>query len=126
MKIQPGSYPPISSYPPYPPSIGSLFWTNCQPKPPLIERGSHLHDLVVLHVELEVAADSAVGTDGAGHALTRLVPGAVLPSVMLALEHERARRADPDAVPAVDARGFVEPAVELGRDARVEAPAGDG
>ena len=46
--------------------------------------------------------------------------------VVLALEHQRARRADADAVAAVDAGGLGQRRGELGRDARVEAAAGDG
>ena len=55
-----------------------------------------------------------------------LVPCAGLPHVVLRFEHQRARRADADAVPAVDARRVRERDVELGRDVRVESAAGDG
>src|SRR5262249_41836653 len=65
--------------------------------------GGDLHDLVVLHVQGEVAADAAVRTDRVDLRLARLIPLAGLTEVVLALEHERAGRADGDAVPAVDA-----------------------
>src|SRR5437764_10218936 len=69
----------------------------------IVQGGGHLHDPVVLHVQVEVAAYAAVGADGGGDRLPRLVPGAGLPHVVLALEHQRPSRAHPDAVTAVDA-----------------------
>src|SRR5215813_11305726 len=90
----------------------------------MVERRGHLHDPVVLHVQFEVAADAAVGADGGGDRLPGLVPGAVLPHVVLALEHQRAGRAHPDAVAAVDAGRVGQADVELGGDAGVEPPAG--
>ena len=81
-------------------------------------------DLVVLHVQLERAADAAVRADRVGDGLVRLVPGAGLAHVVLALEHQRAGRADADAVAAVDAGRVGERRGELGRDARVEAAPG--
>src|SRR5437867_11582226 len=83
------------------------------PEPPLdaqvpardvvVQRRRDLHDLVVLHAELEGATDSAVGADGVGLGLLRLVPGAGAAHVVFALEHQRAGGADADAVAAVDA-----------------------
>ena len=57
--------------------------------------------------------------------LPRLVPRARLRSSYSLLEHQRAGRADADAVAAVDARGVGQRDVGLGRDAGVEAAAGD-
>ena len=68
-----------------------------------VERRGDLDDPVVLDVELDRAADAAVRADRVGHGLRRLVPGARLAHVVLGLEHERAGRADADAVAAVDA-----------------------
>src|SRR5262245_29904078 len=83
------------------------------PEPPLdaqvaarhvvIERRSDLHDRVVLDAKLQRAADAAVGADGVGLGLLRLVPGAGTAHVVLGLEHQRAGGADADAVAAVDA-----------------------
>ena len=58
--------------------------------------------------------------------LLALVPAAVLAAVVLALEHQRAGRADGDAVAAVDARGVGQRVGELGGDAGVEPAPGDG
>ncbi len=49
-----------------------------------------------------------------------------LAQLELARRHQRARRADGDAVAAVDAGRLGQRHVELGRDVRVEAAAGDG
>src|SRR5262245_18879450 len=92
----------------------------------VVEGRGHAHDGVVLHAELERAADAAVGADCIGHGLLRLVPAAGLPEVMLGLEHEGARRADADAVAAVDAGRLGKGSRELSRNARVEAASGDG
>src|SRR6185312_2944674 len=91
---------------------------------PVIERRGDLHDRVVLHVQLQAAADAAVGADRLGHGLLALVPGAVLAHVVLALEHQRAGRADRDAVAAVDAGRVGERGRILGRDAGVEPASG--
>src|SRR5512146_1738459 len=72
-------------------------------------------------MQVEIAADAAVGADGGGDRLRGLVPGARLAHVVLARGHERAGRADADAVAAVDARGIRECHVELGGDAGLEA-----
>jgi hypothetical protein len=81
--------------------------------------------VVVLDVQRERAADAAVRADRVGHWSARLVPRAGGAHVVLALEHQRAGRADADAVAAVDARRVGQRDVELGRDAGVEAAAGD-
>ena len=75
---------------------------------------------------LDRAADAAVRADRLGHGLGGLVPGARLAHVVLGLEHQRAGRADADAVAAVDARRFGQRDGLLGRDPRVEAAPGDG
>src|SRR5262249_49436785 len=89
----------------------------------VVERGGHLHDAVVLHVKLEVAADAAVGTDGGGDGLLGLVPGAGLPHIVFALKHQRAGGAHADAVAAVDAGRVGQAHIELGGDAGVEPAA---
>src|SRR5260370_24646580 len=76
-------------------------------------------------MQLEHAADAAVRANRLGHRLPLLVPGAGLPHVVLALEHQSPGRAHPDAVPAVHARRLGELHRELGGDVRVEAPTRD-
>src|SRR5438093_4846075 len=92
----------------------------------LIERRRDLDDRVVLGVHGQGAADAAVGADRVGERLAGLVPGPRAAHGELGLERERARRADPDAVAAVDAGRVGERHGVLGRDARVEAAPGDG
>ena len=75
---------------------------------------------------LDRAADAAVRADRVGHGLGRLVPGARLAHVVLGLEHQRAGRADPDAVAAVDAGRLGQRDGLLGRDPGVEPAPGDG
>src|SRR5690242_8597096 len=89
----------------------------------MVQGGGHLHDPVVLYVQVEVAAHAAVGADRGGDRLPRLVPGTGLPHVVLAGEHQRAGGAYPDAVAAVDAGRVGQADVELGGDAGVEPPA---
>src|SRR5690242_4367278 len=89
----------------------------------MVQGGGHLDDPVVLYVQVEVAAHAAVRADGGGDRLLRLVPRTGLPHVVLALEHQRAGGAHPDAVAAVDAGRVGQPDVELGGDAGVEPPA---
>src|SRR5260370_10628948 len=84
-----------------------------------------LDDALVLHVHGQGAADAAVRADGVGRGLARFVPGAGLAQVVLALEHQRACRADADAVAAVDAGGRGQRPIVLGRDAGVEAAPGE-
>src|SRR5689334_15755110 len=85
-----------------------------------------LYDAVFLDVELESAADAAVGTDCIGLGLARLVPRPGVPHVALALEHQSAGGADADAVPAIDAGRVGQRRRELCRDTGVEAAAGYG
>src|SRR5581483_1782749 len=91
----------------------------------VVERRGDLHDLVVLDMELHVTADAAVRADRLHDALPRLVPGSLRAHVVLALEHQRARRAHADAVAAVDAGRLGERHGELGGDARVEPSSRD-
>src|SRR5689334_11356982 len=91
----------------------------------VVEGRGHLDDPVVLHVQFEVAADAAVGADRGGDGLLGLIPGPGLAHVVLALEHQRAGRADPDAVAAVHAGRVGQAHVELSGDAGVESPPGD-
>src|SRR5581483_841173 len=72
------------------------------------------------------ATDAAVGADRVGLGLARLVPLAAFAQFVLRREHQRAGRADADAVAAVDAGRVGERHVELGGDVRVEATPGDG
>src|SRR5690349_14614353 len=92
----------------------------------VVERRGRLDDLAVLHVQGECAADAAVRADRIGRGLPRGVPGAGLPQFVFAARHQRAGGTHRDAVAAVDARGIRQRDVELGRDARAEAAAGDG
>ncbi len=87
--------------------------------------GGHVDDRVVLNVEREVAADAAVRADRVDLGLLLLAPVARLAQVELALRHQRAGRTDGDAVAAVDAGRLGQRHVELGRDVRAEAAAGD-
>ena len=86
--------------------------TNCQPKRPLMQRFPCVthgravksrDDFAVLRVNGQVAAHAAVRADGIGLSLAGLVPFAGLAHVVFALEHQRARGADADAVSAIDA-----------------------
>ncbi len=86
----------------------------------------HLDDAVVLHVQLEVAADAAVPAHRRRDRLRVLVPGAVVAHLELGRRRERARWAHRDAVAAVDAGGVGEHGVPLGGDVGVEAATGDG
>src|SRR5688572_3656527 len=92
----------------------------------VIDRRGDLDDLLVLHVDGELAAHSAIGADGVRGGLAGLVPGAGLAHVVLALEHQRARGADAYAVAAVDAGGVRERHVVFGGNAGVEAAPGHG
>ena len=112
-------------------------WTCWKPKRPLMQRLprvtswssglGHLDDRVVLHVQLEVAADAAVGADGRRHRLVVLVPVARRAQLVLgAGTSARPVGQTRDAVAAVDAGRLGQLRHVLGRDARVEAAAGDG
>src|SRR4029077_16196010 len=78
--------------------------------------GVDAHDRIVLDVKREVAADPAVRTHGVDLGLLLFAPVTRLAQVELALRHQRTRRADRDAVAAVDAGRLGQRDVELGRD----------
>ena len=92
---------------------GLRLCTYWNPKRPLTQRcpvgdgvvrgRGDLHDLVVLDVELELAADAAVRADRVRDLLLLLVPGAGGAHLVLGREHERAGGTHADAVAAVDA-----------------------
>ena len=114
---------------------GSL--TNSKPKRPLMQRWpsvtdesrrrGDLDDPVVLGVERRRAQPTPqYGQIVSVTVWARLVPGAGLAHVVLGLEHQRAGRADADAVAAVDARRLGQRDGLLGRDPGVEAAPGDG
>jgi FdhD protein len=85
-----------------------------------VRSASDLHDLVVLDVQRQRAADAAVRADRVGHRSGLPRPTSRRPHVVLRLEHQRAGRADADAVAAVDARRFGQGYACLGRDPGVE------
>src|SRR5579872_3580388 len=72
-----------------------------------------VHDLALLHVELEVAADAAVRAHRAHDLLVVPVPRTGLAPVVLGLRHQRSGRADGDAVAAVHAGRLGQRDVEL-------------
>src|SRR4029077_19486583 len=80
-----------------------------------------LHDRIVLHVQVEIAAHAAIRADGLRDRLLFGLPLSRLAQLVLAAEHERAGRADGDAVAAIHARRLGQFHDELGRDARVES-----
>ncbi len=82
----------------------------------VVERRRHADDFAVLFVHGEITAHAAVGTNSVSLLLPRFVPGAGLAHLVFALEHQRAGRADADAVAAIDARGVRQGDVELGGD----------
>ena len=89
----------------------------------MVGRRRHLHDAVVLGVQLQVATHAAEPTHSGGYLLCALVPGPLLAHVVFGLEHQGAGRTHADAVPAVDARRVGQGDIELRRDVRIEAPA---
>src|SRR5947209_5755908 len=91
----------------------------------VVVRRGDVDDLVVLHVQLEVAADAAVRADRRDDVLVLGIPGAGDALVVLRLRHQRTGRADGDAVAAVHARRLGQLDIELGRDVGVEAAARD-
>src|SRR5205814_7077904 len=131
----PPPHPPFSPPAPPPLAFTPSFLHELKTETPLdaqvargdavVEGRRHLHDPVVLHVQLQHAADPAVRTHRLGDRLLRLVPRPRGTHVVLALEHQRPRRADADAVAAVDACRVGQPNLELGRDVRVESAPGD-
>ena len=113
------------------------FCTNCEPEPPLDA------EVTARHVVVRAARSPSrsrcpargaragtrrrsTGRSCSVTRLLRLVPGARLAHLVLAREHQRARRTHPDAVAAVHARGLVERHRVLGGDPRVEPAAGHG
>ena len=69
----------------------------------VIERRSYANDLVVLFMHGQGTADAAIRADGVGTGLPGFIPGAGLAHIVFSLEHQRTRRADADAVAAIDA-----------------------
>jgi hypothetical protein len=69
----------------------------------IVERRGHANDLAFLLVDGEIATYAAIRTDGVSLGLAAFVPSAGLAHVIFALEHQRARGADADAVAAIDA-----------------------
>ena len=82
---------------------------------------SDLDDLVVLNVQRERAANTAVWADGVGLRLLFFFPCASLAHVVLTRKHECTSRADLNAVAAIDARRVGEIDIEFSRDANIEA-----
>jgi len=92
----------------------------------VIQRRSHTHDIAILLVNRERASHAAVGTNGVGMSLAGFVPGAGLAHIVFALEHQRSRGADADAVPTVNACGFGQGNIVFGGDVSRKAASGDG
>src|SRR6185436_17438048 len=90
----------------------------------VVEGRRGLDDLAVLHVERQGAADAAVRTNGVRRRLRGWLPAATGSKVVLAARHQRAGRADGDAVAAVHARRGRQRGGELRRDAGVESTPG--
>ena len=82
----------------------------------VVARAGDLDDGVVLNVQRELATDAAIRTDRVGLCLRRFVPRVVGAHVVLAGEHQCARRADSDAVAAVHTGRVGQGDVELGGD----------
>ena len=109
--------------------------TNSKPKRPLMQRWPSVTVESSGEVTLRIlsswtCSSTAQPTPQYGQivSVTRLlrrVPGAGLAHVVLGLGHQRAGRADADAVAAVDARGLGQGHGLLGRDAGVEPAPGD-
>src|SRR5277367_6722017 len=90
----------------------------------VVKRRRHAYDLAVLLVHRKIAAHAAVRTNRVRLSLTVFVPGAGLPHVIFAFEHQRAGGADADAVAAVDTSRVGQGNVELGGDVGGKAAAG--
>src|SRR5687768_14307339 len=90
----------------------------------IVERRRGVDDLAVPYVKGKGAADAAIRTNRIGRRLARLVPVPALAQLVLAHRHQRARRADGDAVAAVDACRVRQRDGELGRNMRAETAAG--
>ena len=85
-----------------------------------------LDDLVVLNVEFEVAANTAVRANGLGDGLLLFAPVVLLAEIELGLELQGVGRTHRNAVTAIDTGRFGQGDVELGGDPVVEASAGHG
>src|SRR3982074_828056 len=70
----------------------------------VIERRGHADDLAVLGMNREITAHATVRTNRIRASLLGFVPGAGLPHVVFALEHQCPGGAHADAVPAIDTR----------------------
>src|SRR5262245_7268375 len=84
-----------------------------------------LDDLVVLYVQSERAADTAIRADGVRAVLAGFVPGAVAAHVVLGLEHQRSRGAHRDAVAAIHAGRVRQCDVVFRADVGGESSTGD-
>ena len=84
---------------------------------------SDFDDLVVLYVQRERAANTAVWADRVGLRLLLFLPCAGLAHVVLTRKHECSGGADLNAVAAIDARRVSEINIKFGRDANIEATA---
>src|SRR4051794_3581830 len=91
----------------------------------VVVRRGDLDDRVVLDVQREVAAHAAVRAHGVDLRLLLRLPLARLSKLVLVRRHQRAGRADGDAVAAVDTGRLRQRHIELRGDVRVEAAAGD-
>ncbi len=87
----------------------------------IFDRRGDLHDLVILDVQRQRAADAAIGADRVGFGLLLFLPLAALAQLVFRGKHQRAGRADADAVPAVDAGRVGERNVVFGRNVGVKA-----
>ena len=86
---------------------------------------SDFDDLVVLYVQRERAANTAVWADRVGLRLLLFLPCASLAHVVLTSKHECTGGADLNAVAAIDARRVSEINIKFGRDANIEATTRD-
>src|SRR5689334_4345637 len=86
----------------------------------MVQRGSHLHDFVVLLMEFEIAAHAAVSADRRRLGLAAFVPRPGLTAVIFTLEHQRAGWANRNTVTAIHARRFWEGIGELRGNASIE------
>ena len=84
---------------------------------------SDFDDLVVLNVQRERAANTAVWADGVGLRLFFFFPGAGLAHVVLTRKHERSSGADLNAVAAIDTRRVGEIDIKFGRDSNIKSTA---
>src|SRR5262249_40023894 len=91
----------------------------------VIERGGHLHNLIVLHVERQRAPHSAVGADRVGGGLLLLVPLPGPPPLVLAAEHESASGTDADTIAAIHTGRLRQRHGKLGRYTGVKATTGN-